>query len=140
MRPVKVLIAEDNPDLRELMKDRLVFEGYDVITARDGQEAWELVRQQNPDVLLLDLMMPKMDGYQVLFKLRKCPPPGAKYQPVIIISAKGELEDMRKGFELEADHYIVKPVDPKDILNGIKKVLHLAQSRKTREEIDEDEG
>jgi len=137
MRPTKILIAEDTPDLLELMKDRLVFEGYEVIAARDGKEAWTLLKKQDPDVILLDLMMPKMDGYQVLVKLRETPP-SSKYQPVIIISAKGELEDMRKGFDLEADHYIVKPVDMKDVLSGIKKMLHLAQSRKTDEEIEQE--
>jgi len=137
IRPAKILIAEDTPDLLELMKDRLVFEGYEVITARDGKEAWTLLQKQDPDVILLDLMMPKMDGYQVLVKLRE-QAPGSKYKPVIIVSAKGEFDDMRKGFQLEADHYIVKPVDMKDVLSGIKKMLRLVQSRKTAEEIEQE--
>lgn len=128
MSNAKILIAEDTPDLLELMADRLTFEGYTVIKTRDGQEAWERIQQEDPDIILLDLMMPRMDGYEVLERVRKNPP-SPKYQPVIIISAKGELADMKKGFSLEADHYITKPWEIRDILKGIRMALKLARIR-----------
>jgi DNA-binding response OmpR family regulator len=125
---VKVLVVEDTPDLLALLSDRLNYEGYAVVKAADGQEAWEKIEKDDPDVVLLDLMMPKMDGYEVLKRLRQTPPT-KKYQPVIIVSAKGELQDLHKGFTLEADHYITKPWEMNDILKGIKLVLKLAQFR-----------
>jgi DNA-binding response OmpR family regulator len=124
----KILIAEDTLDLLELLSDRLNYEGYQVVKAVDGQDAWEKIQHEDPDVILLDLMMPKMDGWTLLEKLRKSPP-SKKYQPVIIVSALNELQDLKKGFSLEADHYITKPWEMADILKGIKQVLQLAKSR-----------
>jgi len=129
-KKIKILIAEDTQDILTVMADRLRHEGYDVVTAQDGQEAWEKIGAESPDIILLDLMMPKMDGYAVLEKLRR-EPPVAKWQPVIIVSAKGELQDMKRGFELEADHYITKPWRMEDILQGIRKMLALRIQRKS---------
>lgn len=127
MKDIKILIAEDNAELLELMSDRLEYEGYTVVACADGEQAWTRIQKEDPDVILLDLMMPKMDGLTLLEKIRKAP--GEKYRPVIIVSAKGELEDLRKGFSMEADHYLTKPWEMQDILNGIKMVLKLSQSR-----------
>jgi len=125
----KILIAEDHADIRTLMSDRLTAEGYDVVIAVDGQDALDKIRQEDPDVILLDLMMPKIDGYHVLQEIRENPTT-IKWQPVIIISAKEEFQDIKKGFDLKADHYITKPWRMEDILDGIRKLLNLRENRK----------
>ena len=135
MNNIKVLIADDEKDVLEVMEKRISAEGYTVVTARDGQEAWDKIVSESPDVILLDLTMPKMDGLMVLKNLREHPP-SAKWQPVIIVSARGELEDMKKGFTLEADHYLAKPCDIEVILRGIKLMVSLIPQRKSKPEMD----
>jgi len=130
---IKVLIADDEPDILDSMARRLKSEGYQVLTARDGQEAWEKVCRTSPDIILLDLIMPKMDGYAVLEKLRK-EPVGKKWAPVIIVSAQGEIPDIRRGFDLEADHYITKPCRMEDVLKGIQLMVKLIPQRKDSNE------
>jgi len=124
----KVLIADDEPDILEVMARKIKAEGYAVVMARDGQEAWDKIGQEKPDVILLDLIMPKMDGYAVLEKLRQ-EPVAKKWAPVIIVSAQGELTDIRRGFDLEADHYITKPCRIEDVLNGIRLMVKLIPQR-----------
>ena len=131
----KILIAEDHDDIRTIIRDRLMAEGYEVVTAVDGEDALDKIRQEDPDVILLDLMMPKVDGYQVLEEIRAHPVSG-KWQPVIIISAKQEFQDIKKGFALKADHYITKPWRMEDILEGIRKLLILKEYRKNQPELD----
>ncbi|MFH1359507.1 MAG: response regulator [Candidatus Omnitrophota bacterium] len=131
MGNIKVLVADDEKDVRELMEKKISLAGYEVVTACDGQEAWEKIQSENPDVILLDLKMPRMDGFEVLKNLRENPP-SAKWQPVIIISALNELEDMKKGFDLEADHYLTKPCEMEDVLKGIRFMLTLIPQRRPR--------
>jgi len=137
MATAKILMADDEPDILEIMSKKIEKEGYDVVTASDGLQAWDLIQKQDPDVVLLDLTMPGMDGFEVLRNLRQNPP-SDKWQPVIIVSAKGEMEDMRKGFDLEADHYITKPCQIEDILKGIKLMINLIPQRKSQSEIERD--
>src|SRR3989338_2359832 len=129
----KILLADDEPDIREIMAKKIAHEGYAVVTAEDGQEAWEKIKKENPDVILLDLGMPKMDGFTVLKNLRENPP-SSKWQPVVIISARAELNDMQKGFPLEADHYITKPCHIADVLKAIQLMLALIPQRKSKKE------
>lgn len=131
---MKVLIAEDEVEVLGIMERKVKAEGYDVVTAKDGYEAWELIQKEHPDIILLDLMMPKMDGLEVLKNLRKNPS-SDKWQPVIIVSALGELENIKKGFSMDADHYITKPCGMEDIVKGIKLMEHLIPQRKTQKEI-----
>ena len=126
---IKVLVADDEPDILDAMAHRLRSEGYEVLTARDGQAAWDTICRSNPDIILLDLIMPKLDGYAVLEKLRK-EPVGKKWAPVIIVSAQGEISDIRRGFDLEADHYITKPCRMGDVLKGIQLMVKLIPQRK----------
>ena len=133
MDNVKILIADDEPDILDIMVKKVEAEGFAVIAAQDGQEAWEKIQSGLPDVILLDLMMPKMDGFTVLEKLRKNPPAN-KWQPVIIVSAKNELSDMQKGFSLEADHYLTKPCRMEDIIKAIYLMLKLIPQRKSLSE------
>lgn len=125
---LKLLIADDEPDILRLMAKRAAAAGYDVVTAEDGQAAWEKIVAEKPDAVLLDLSMPFMNGFEVLKRLRENPP-SPKWCPVIIISAHAELADMRKGFELEADHYLVKPCSAEEALKAVECVLSLRAGR-----------
>jgi len=118
----KILIADDEKDILEVMAKKIKASGYKVITAHDGEAAWEKIQKEDPDVILLDLTMPKMDGFTVLKNLRENPPT-SKWQPVIIISARDEMEDMQKGFSLEADHYLTKPFRINELTNKIKELI-----------------
>ena len=129
MKSPKILIADDEPEILRVMEKKIKAEGYQVVTAGDGLEAWAKICGEHPDVILLDLTMPGLDGFAVLEKLR-AQPATKKWQPVIIVSAREELEDMKKGFSMEADHYITKPCQMEDILKAIKLMLNLLPQRK----------
>ena len=133
MQTIKILMADDEPEILNIMAKKIAQAGFLVVTAEDGEQAWQKIQAESPDVILLDLSMPKMDGLTVLKNLRE-KPPADKWQPVIIISAKGELHDMHKGFSLEADHYIAKPCSIEDILKGIRLMLSLIPQRKSASE------
>ncbi len=135
---IKILMADDEPEILQIMAKKIRMEGYEVITASDGLQAWDLIVSDSPDVILLDLTMPGMDGFAVLKKLRETPPSN-KWQPVIIISGLNELGDMQKGLSLEADHYITKPCRIDDILRAIRLMISLIPQRKSQEEIKTDQ-
>lgn len=126
---VKVLLADDEAEILQLMAKKVAGEGYVVVTAKDGLEAWEKILQESPDVILLDLTMPRLDGFGVLKKLRE-ESPDKKWRPVIIVSALGELQDIKKGYALEADHYITKPCQMETVLNAIRVMVSLIPLRK----------
>ena len=127
---IKVLIADDEDSILEIMAKKVAMQGYAVITARDGQEAWQKIVAENPDVIILDIAMPKMDGWSVLHQLRS-EPPTKKWRPVILLSALGELANIQKGLDLEADHYLTKPCRIEDILKGIRLMVSLIPMRNT---------
>lgn len=133
INPIKILMADDEPDVLEILAKKVAAEGYVVIQARDGEEALAKIHQESPDVILLDLTMPKKDGFEVLKEVRSNPNP-LKWQPVIIISARGELEDMNKSYTLEADHYMHKPCTISDILKAIKLMVSLIPQHKGKNE------
>ena len=122
--PIKILIADDEDVVLEIMARKIASQDYEVITAKDGQEAWAKVVSALPDIIILDLNMPKMDGWAVLSQLRHDPPVN-RWQPVIIVSAQNELENFKKGMDLEADHYLTKPCPIEDILKAIRLMLSL---------------
>jgi CheY-like chemotaxis protein len=128
--PIKVLIADDEGVVLEIMARKIASQGYEVITAKDGQEAWGKIVSDIPDIIILDLNMPKMDGWAVLSQLRQNPPT-KRWQPVIIISAQHELESFQKGVNLEADHYLTKPCQIEDVLKAIRLMLSLVPQRNT---------
>jgi len=136
MAEIKVLIADDESDVRTIMAKKVSAAGYAVVTAADGQEAWDKIVAESPDVILLDLTMPQRDGFSVLKQLRENPP-SKKWQPVIIVSGKGELGDMQQGFALEADHYIIKPCPMEDVIKGIQLMVNLIPQRKNVKEMEE---
>ena len=123
-KQIKVLMAEDEPEVLSIMSRKVAAEGYTVITANDGEDAWEKIQRESPDVIVLDLIMPKRNGFEVLRRVREQPTSG-HWQPVIIVSAKRELEDLQEGYALEADHYITKPCQIEDILRSIKLMVRL---------------
>ncbi len=131
----KVLIADDEPDVLKVLSQKISQEGYDVVTAQDGKEALDKIYQDSPDVIVLDIRMPKMDGFAVLKALREHPLPH-KWQPVIIVSALIDLENIKKGYNLEADYYLTKPCNYEAVLKGIKIMLNLAIRRKTKKEME----
>ena len=128
--PIKILMADDEEDILAVMSKKISKAGYLVVTAKDGQEAWDKIKSESPDIILLDLTMPKLDGFQVLKNLRETPPSG-KWQPVIIVSARRELEDMQRGFSMEADHYISKPCTVADILKAVQLMVKLIPQHKS---------
>jgi len=134
----RLLVADDEKDVVETLRGRLVKEGYDVVVAFDGEEALKKMEEDNPDIILLDLMMPKLNGYEVLKEIRSRYK--EKWRPVIIISAKQELESVEKCYGLEADHYLTKPCTMVNILRAIRTMLSLIPLRKTPEEIQKDKS
>ncbi|MCG2706913.1 MAG: response regulator [Candidatus Omnitrophica bacterium] len=124
----KLLVVDDEKDVLETLRKRLSSEGYAVVTASDGEEALVKVKQENPDIILLDLMLPKLNGLEVLKEIR-----GKykdKWRPIIIISAKSELESVKDCYNLEADHYLIKPCTIENILRGIETMVSLIPVRK----------
>jgi len=128
--PIKILIADDEDVVLEIMARKIASQDYEVVTAKDGQEAWAKINSELPDIIILDLNMPKMDGWAVLSQLRQNPPT-RRWQPVIIVSAQNELESFKKGVDLEADHYLSKPCPIEDILKAIRLMLSLIPQRST---------
>ena len=118
MATAKILIADDDKNICELLKMYLEKEDYEVVTASNGEEAIAKFESENPDLILLDVMMPKLDGWQVCRELRK-----KSECPIIMITAKGETFDKVLGLELGADDYVVKPFEPKEIIARIKAVM-----------------
>lgn len=114
----KILVADDDKNIAELLRLYLEKEGYSVVIANDGEEAIAKFIPENPDLVLLDIMMPKLDGWQVCREIRK-----KSNCPIIMITAKGETFDKVLGLELGADDYVVKPFDSKEIVARIKAVL-----------------
>ncbi len=123
----KILIVDDEVDVVETLASRLKREGYAVCTAFDGEEALLRVKEDDPDVILLDLIMPKLNGYEVLEQVRKRYTD--KWRPVIIISAKTEFESVKQCYNLEADHYLTKPCTIDQILRGIETMISLIPMR-----------
>ncbi len=118
MPTAKILVADDDKNICELLKLYLEKEDYSVVLAGNGEEAIARFDEENPDLILLDVMMPKLDGWQVCRELRK-----KSECPIIMITAKGETFDKVLGLELGADDYVVKPFEPKEIIARIKAVM-----------------
>ena len=127
----KILVVDDDININELLKLYLENDGYVVFTALDGQEAVEMFQEKNPDLILLDIMLPKMDGWQVCREIRK-----TSAVPIIMLTAKGETFDKVLGLELGADDYVVKPFDAKEVMARVKAVLR--RTKGTGEEEDDE--
>lgn len=132
---LKVMIVDDDVNISELLRLYLVKDGYDTVMAFNGPEAVRLFEESKPDLVLLDIMLPGMDGWQVCREIRK-----KSQTPVIMLTAKGETFDKVLGLELGADDYIVKPFDTKEVLARIKAVLRrfIKEDSKDRKEVSLD--
>ena len=115
---VKVLVVEDDRNIAELLEMYLKKEGYEPVLAYDGGEGLQLFRSEKPDLVLLDIMMPVMDGYAVCREIRK-----ESKLPVIMLTAKGEVDDKVDGLKIGADDYITKPFQMREVLARIEAVL-----------------
>jgi len=117
----RVLIVEDEPDIRALVVHHLKREGYQVSAASSGEEALRQVQAALPDLVLLDLMMPAMDGLEVCRRLRQ--DPATASLPIVMLTAKGDEVDRVLGLEIGADDYVVKPFSPKELVARVRAVL-----------------
>ena len=117
----KILVVDDEAKIRMIIKEYAEFEGYEVEQAADGMEAVEKARDGGFDIIIMDVMMPRLDGYSAVKEINK-----EKKTPVIMLSARGEEYDKLFGFEIGVDDYVVKPFSPKELMARIKAVLSRA--------------
>jgi DNA-binding response OmpR family regulator len=131
----RVLVVDDEPDVLLLCRVNLEFEGYDVVEAHDGIEALEQVRATNPDIVLLDVMMPRKDGWQVLAEIKA--DPDLKDIPVVMLTAKVQESDQIRGWSTGAADYITKPFSPLSLSQVLESVLSegLEGERRRREQV-----
>ena len=128
----KILIADDEPEIRDLLRLYLENEQYEVVEAEDGRQALSLLREKKPDLCVLDIMMPKMDGYHVLQELRK-----ESNIPVLILSAKDADSEKILGLNLGADDYISKPFSIRQVIARVKAVLRRTKAAANKDEADD---
>ena len=125
----RVLIVDDNPDIREVLGTYAAKEGFEPITVKDGFEALDLFRKTSPAVILLDVMMPGMDGYRVCERIRS-----ESDVPIILITAKGEDYERVMGLDIGADDYIVKPFNANEVMARVRAVLRRMARVEQKEE------
>ncbi len=131
----KILVVDDEIKIREIIKEYAEFEGYQVVQAEDGMDAVEKVKNENFDIIIMDVMMPRLDGYSACKEIKKI-----KQIPVIMLSARGEEYDKLFGFEIGVDDYVVKPFSPKELMARIKAVLNRATASQHTEDVIRYEG
>jgi two-component system KDP operon response regulator KdpE len=126
MRRTRILVVDDEPAIRKLLRANLEKSGFDAMSAGDGAEALKLVEREAPDLLVLDIIMPRMDGFETCRRLREWSP-----IPIIMLSAKDEEQDKVKCLEIGADDYITKPFGSGELVARIKAVLRRTRARET---------
>jgi len=117
----KIVLAEDEPQIARLVEFKLKKEGYEVTWKPNGEEALEAIRKEKPDLILLDIMMPVMDGYEVLRRIRE--DENLKSIPVVMLTARAQEKDVVKGIDSGAEDYITKPFHPAELLARVKRIL-----------------
>ncbi len=126
----KILVVDDKLELRTLLKSYLTQEGFDVVTANDGQEALYVARHEKPNLIILDLMMPEMGGYEFMRSYNR-----EADAPVVILTAKIDENDKVLGLELGADDYITKPFSPRELTARVRAVLRRAEKQASTQDI-----
>lgn len=127
----RILVVDDEEKIRKIIRKYGEFEGYEIVEAQDGMQAVELCRKEDFDVIILDVMMPELDGFSTCKEIRK-----TKEIPVIMLSARGEEYDKIHGFELGIDDYVVKPFSPRELLMRVKVVISRNKKSQKPEERD----
>ena len=122
----KILVVDDEASIRRILETRLKMVGYEVATAADGEEAIEVFSKFSPDLVILDVMMPKLDGYGVTREIRK-----SSDIPIIVLTALGDVSERITGLELGADDYVIKPFSPKELEARVKAVLRRTHQRES---------
>ena len=130
--PPQILIVDDNPANLDIFETRLAAHGYDIITASDGAAGLALAMERKPDLILLDVMMPKMDGIEVCQRLKG--DPALPFIPIILVTAKAEAADVVAGLEAGGDEYLTKPVDQKALVARVKSMLRIKQLHDTTQD------
>lgn len=123
--PPRILAVDDVPNNLEIVRIRLEAEGYEVITAADGEEALARMRGSEPDLVLLDIMMPKLDGIAVLKQFRQ--ERSSRFVPVILVTAKGETRDIVEGLEAGGDEYLIKPYEQAELIARVRSLLRVKE-------------
>jgi len=119
--PKKILAVDDEKHIVRLVQVNLERAGYEVVTANDGKEALQKVQEEKPDLVVLDVMMPYMDGFEVLQNLRRNP--STREIPVIMLTAKAQDADVFKGWQSGVDCYLTKPFNPMELLSFVKRIF-----------------
>lgn len=138
MPNMSLLVVEDDTDILNLLTYNFQVAGFDVLTAKEGYEALSLARHHHPDLVILDLMIPGLDGFQVCKELKR--QEDTKNIPVIMLTARGEEVDRIVGLELGADDYVVKPFSPRELILRIRAVLRRSVQEASPESIWQNEG
>ncbi len=129
--PARILIVDDNPMNVDILQSCLAFHGYEIITATDGEEALAAAGEKQPDLILLDVMMPKIDGLEVCRRLKA--DPSLPFMPVILVTAKADSKDVVAGFGAGADEYLTKPVDQDALVARVRSMLRIKSLHDTTE-------
>ena len=125
MAKKRILIVDDDPDILDVLELTLPHEEYEVVQAQDGEQALEKVYERPPDLIILDYIMPKIDGRSVCKKLKK--DVLLRHLPIIMLTGKGDIKDRVEGLDAGADDYIVKPFEPEELLARIRTILRRSQ-------------
>ncbi len=117
----KIVIAEDEPDIRELIAFTLRFAGYEVVAGANGEEGYQLAKMERPDLCMFDVRMPKMTGYEACKKIKA--DPETAHIPVVFLSAKGQESEIEQGMQAGADEYLLKPFAPDQLTERLREIL-----------------
>jgi two-component system, OmpR family, phosphate regulon response regulator PhoB len=138
MSKISILVVEDDTDILKLLAYNLRTAGYEVLSCEEGYEAVAVAKQRHPDLVILDLMLPGLDGFEVCKELKRSPE--TRNTPVIMLTARGEEVDRIVGLELGADDYVVKPFSPRELMLRVRAVLRRSTAEPAAESFWEDEG
>jgi class 3 adenylate cyclase len=130
--PPRILVVDDNPTNLDILQTRLAVHGYEILTATDGEEALATARERQPDLILLDIMMPKMDGLEVCRQLKA--DPSLPFMPIIMVTARADSKDIVAGLEAGGDEYLTKPVDQAALVARVKSMLRIKALHDTVQE------
>ena len=123
--PPRILVADDNETNRDILATRLEANGFEVLHAADGEQALALMREQRPDLILLDIMMPKLDGIEVCKRIKANA--ALPFTPIVLVTAKADSGDVIEGLDAGADEYLTKPIDQKALVARVKALLRIKE-------------